>query len=134
MDRTFHHRFTVGAKSGIVLFAAVALWLFWQKWAVAGAVMALVCVVGIERVLHSQYVFHDDRLLIDHGRFARKLDIPLADIIGWRPMQTSFGLARFLVLDVRGGGLVAVQPDNEKAFLHCLAERKAMMRKKNEKA
>ncbi len=132
MDRTFHHRFSVGSACGIILLVAVCFWMFWQKWMVAGGVVALACVVLIERVLHSEYVFRGDRLIVSHGRFARKKEIPLSDIVGYRPVTTTFGLTRFLLLALRGDRLLMVQPANEQAFVKCLAERKNNIKRKNE--
>lgn len=130
MDRTFHHRFSVGSFCGIILFAAVAFWLFWQKWAIPGLLAALVCVVFIERMLHSEYVFRNDLLIVCHGRFSRRKEIPLTDIVGYRPVSTTFGLTRFLLLALRGDRLLMVQPANEKAFVKCLAERKQQIKRK----
>lgn len=132
MDRTFQHRFSLGAVCGVILFAGVSFWLFWERWVVAGIVTALVCVVLIERVLHSEYVFRDDQLIICHGRFARKKVVPLADIVGYKPMTATFGLTRFLILGLRGDQFVLVQPANESSFLKCLAERKNMIKRKDE--
>lgn len=132
MDRTFQHRFSVGAICGIILFAGVSFWLFWEKWVVLGALMALGCVVLIERMLHSEYVFRDDRLIISHGRFARKSVVPLTDIVGYKPMTATFGLSRFLILGLRGDQFILVQPANEQSFLKCLAERKNKIKRKDE--
>lgn len=132
MDRTFRHRFSVGIFCGIILFAAVAFWLFWQKWAVPGLLTALVCVAFIERALHSEYVFRGDRLVVCHGRFARRKEIPLADIVGYRPVTATFGLTRFLLLALRGNKILMVQPTNEQAFVKCLAERKQQIKRKDE--
>ncbi len=132
MDRTFQHRFSVGAICGIILFAGVSFWLFWEKWVVLGALMALGCVVLIERMLHSEYVFRDDRLIISHGRFARKSVVPLTDIVGYKPMTATFGLSRFLILGLRGDQFILMQPANEQSFLKCLAERKNKIKRKDE--
>ncbi|HBN47606.1 MAG TPA: hypothetical protein DD401_08565 [Prevotella sp.] len=122
----------MGAICGIILFAGVSFWLFWEEWAVAGVLMTLVCVVLIERVLHSEYVFRDDQLIICHGRFARKKAICLTDIVGYKPMTATFGLSRFLILGLRGDRFVLVQPANETSFLKCLAERKNKIKRKDE--
>ena len=132
MDRTFHHRFSVFSICGVVLFGAISFWLFWQKWVVLGLLMALVCVVLLERVLHSEYVFRGDRLIVYHGRFARKKEVALADIVGYRPVTTTFGLTHFLLLGLKGERILMVQPDNEQAFVKCLTERKHNIKRKDE--
>lgn len=132
MDRTFQHRFSLGAVCGIILFAGVSFWLFWEKWVIAGALAALVCVMLMERVLHSKYVFRNDQLIICRGRFARKKTIALTDIVGYKPMTATFGLTRFLILGLRGDRFALVQPADEASFLKCLAARKNMIKRKDE--
>lgn len=131
MDRTFHQRFSAGSVCGVILLVAVCFWMFWQRWMVAGVLAALVCVVLTERVLHSEYVFRGDRLIISHGRFARKKTVVLTDIVGYRPVTAAFGLTRFLLLALRGDRLLMVQPDNEQAFVRYLAEQKNKIKRKD---
>lgn len=132
MDRTFQHRFSLGAVCGIILFAGVSFWLFWERWVVAGALTALVCVMIMERVLHSKYVFRNNQLIICRGRFARKKTIALTDIVGYKPMTATFGLTRFLILGLRGDRFALVQPADEASFLKYLAARKNLIKRKDE--
>lgn len=132
MDRTFHQHFSLGTSCGIILFAVVSFWLFWQKWPVPGLITALACVALMERMLHSEYIFHEDQLIVYHGRFARKKVVPLSDIVGYKPITATFGLTRFLLLGLRGDRFILVQPDNEQAFVKHLAERKKKIKRKDE--
>ena len=79
MDRTFHRRFTVGAKSGIALFSLLALYFFWTKTAVIGLLLLIVVVGMIERVIHTTYTF----------RRVKPIDsFWLSTKGGFRPMST----------------------------------------------
>ena len=80
MDRTFHQRFTLAAKSGITIFTLLTAWFFWQKQAAVGLLLMIVVIGMIERVIHTTYTFRRtqpiDRdeehefLIIDKGRFS----------------------------------------------------------------
>ena len=125
MDRTFHHRFTLGAACGIVLFLLLAVYFFWVKSPVAGVIMALALIVVAERSLHKEYVFRGDKLIIDNGRLAKTKVIEISQITSCRPMANVFGLVRYLLITYGADGKIeAVQPDNERAFIECLNKRK----------
>lgn len=53
-DRTFHKRFTLTARVGVVLFALLAGYFFWVKMAI-GIFLAIVIVGMIERILNTTY-------------------------------------------------------------------------------
>lgn len=120
MTRTFHHKFTLGSKCGVILFISLAVYLFWIKSAVAGCAFIILSVLIIERVLHSEYVFGDDTLTIYRGRFAKSKTIRLDQIKSCRPVTTSFGLSRYLLLEYAGEKYVAVEPEQEAAFIKYL--------------
>lgn len=124
MDRTFHRRFTLGSKCGIVLFLFVAVYFFWMKQPVWGTLGALIVVLIAERALHTQYVFHDRVLIIDKGRLSRPHEIPLDAISDCRKMHNTFGLVHFLIITHSGGRIEAIEPDDEDAFLRYLAKSK----------
>ncbi len=45
MTRSFHHRTTVGAVCGILLFLLLALYAFWIKNAVVGLIMVFLLII-----------------------------------------------------------------------------------------
>ncbi len=120
LKRTFHHRFTLGAKCGIALFSLLAFYFFWTRAVVVGFVPVLVVVLIVERILHSEYVFLDGKLIVNHGRFVKTREIPLTDIIACRSMRSTFGLVHYLLIEYGAGHMVAVQPENEAAFVRYL--------------
>lgn len=130
MDRTFQHRFTVGAKSGIIVLALLAFYLFWSKSVVAALVVVVPLVAVIERVLHSCYVVREDDLVIHRGRFLRDLSIPLDTIRSIRPMTTTWGLVHYLLIEYGDQRLVSVEPQQEQNFVDCLRKRIAENKRK----
>ena len=120
-NRTFHHRFTLGALCGILLLACLIFWLLWTKAVAAALVLVAFEVALVERTLHSAYVFTNDSLLVRRGRFARERRIPLDSIVSCRPMTTTFGLVHYLLIGYGAQRhMLAVQPENEAEFVRCL--------------
>ena len=119
----FHRRFTLGAKCGVVLFAALSLYFLWEKMPIAGLLLVIFVVLMIERVLHSAYKFQDDKLIIYRGRFAKTRVIKLREITRCTPMKTMMGLSRYLLIEHGLGRLESVQPENETLFLQELTRR-----------
>lgn len=122
MTRTFHHRFTLGAKCGLLLLGGLVIYLFWVKHIIAATLVAAFLVLMMERVLHSEYVFRDGFLLIRRGRFARPKTIPLMEITSCRPITTTFGTVHYLLIGYGRNRYAAVQPAQETAFVTHLQE------------
>lgn len=132
-NRTFHKRFTLPAKCGIVVFALLAGYFFWQKTAVIGILLAIVIVGMIERILHTTYTFRRvkpidrdeemDFLVIDEGRFSSKKTVPVCDIISVERMKCLMGLEHAMVIEYGAHHLLSVQPDNEDGFLKEIKKR-----------
>lgn len=123
MTRTFQHRFTLSSKCGILLFAGLALYLFWVKAVVFGLLFVVLNVMLLERVLHSRYTITDDGLTVYRGRFAKSHTIPLTHIRYCTAMRSTFGLSRYLLLEYGEHGCIALEPAQEAAFMDCLAKR-----------
>ncbi len=117
MTRTFQHRLTLGALGGIGILLLLTFYFFWVKAFVLGLVLTVAVVLFIERMLHSDYVFGDGKLVINKGRFARRTEIALSDIKACRPMTTTFGMAHYLLIEYGDDKLVAVEPKNEQSFV-----------------
>ncbi len=118
--RTFHHRFTLGAKGGIITFVVLAFYFFWVKSFVLGLLLTVMAVLIMERVLHSEYVLADGKLIIRRGRFAKSRAIALRGIKSCRPMTTTFGLVHYLLIEYGDNKLVVVEPEQEQAFVEQL--------------
>ena len=125
-NRTFHKRFTMSARIGIIVFALLAGYFFWVKMAIIGILLAIVIVGMIERILNTTYTFkkvkpidRDDEmeyLIVNEGRFSQNKNVPVCDIISVKTVKIFMGLDRCLVIEYGHHHIVAVQPDNEEAF------------------
>ena len=136
MDRTFHHRFTVGAVCGIALFTILMFYFFWERHALVGTLLMILVLCMIERVIHTTYTFHktspgipgkeQETLVINKGRFSINKSIPLDKVCEVTRMKTAFGLNHYLLL-VYGNEkrMEAVMPMKEENFLFELKKRRA---------
>ena len=125
MTRSFHHRTTLGAVCGIVLFLLLAVYAFWIKNVIVGLLMAFLLVILTERTLHSQYVISDGKLIIDNGKLSKTKIIMISQINSCRPMTSVFGLVRYLLITYGAtDAMVSVQPVNEAAFVAALKKEK----------
>lgn len=132
-DRTFHKRFTLPAKCGVLIFILLAGYFFWVKTAIIGILLAIVVVGMIERILNTTYSFRRvkpidrdeemDFIVIDEGRFSAKKTIPVCDIISVEPMKTCWGLDHALVIEYGAKHLASLQPDNEESFMKEIKKR-----------
>ena len=121
MTRSFHHKTTVGAVCGIVLFLLLALYAFWIKNAVVGLIMAFLLIILVEHTLHSEYIITDGKLIINNGKLSRAKSININDINDIKPMTSVFGLVHYLLLTYGASNrVVSVQPQNEAAFVATL--------------
>lgn len=132
-QRTFHHRLTLGSLCGLVLFSLLVIYLFWIKLVVLGLLVVNVIFGMIERILHTTYTFirtkpidRDEEmefLLINRGRFSTKQQIALCDVVKCVPMRNNFGLSHYLLIKYGADRLIAVQPQQEQAFMEELMKR-----------
>lgn len=134
LDRTFHRRFTIAAKSGIIVFSLLAFYFFWTMKAVIGLLLVIIIVGMIDRVMHTTYTFRRvepiDRegefefLIISKGHFSRNENIPLDEITKVARMRTALRTSRYLLITYGPGNVTGVQPDDEEAFVRELEKRR----------
>ena len=107
MLRTFHAK--VPATTWIFLAALFFLagYSAWFKQPVILLVALLLLVVIIERVIHTEYVIGNGKLLIRKGRFSKEKTILIADITS---------LFSYLVINCKEGRPIAVIPKDETGF------------------
>jgi membrane protein YdbS with pleckstrin-like domain len=133
MDRLFHQRFTLAAKCTITVLTLLAGYLLWVRSAanaLMGLVVVVVLVVIIERVIHTVYMFTSDgNLIISHGRFAKKLTIPVNEIIKVTRMTTPMKFSHYILLEYGSEHFVSVQPENDDAFIAELEKRQKNIEK-----
>lgn len=121
MTRSFHHRTTVGAVCGILLFLLLALYAFWIKNAIVGLILAFLLIILVEHTLHCEYIITDGKLIINNGKLSRAKSIDINEIHDCKPMTSVFGLVHYLLLTYGPANRVlSVQPQNEAAFVATL--------------
>ena len=118
---------SIAGVCGIIVFSILAFFLFWSKSPIAGLVLVLVVVLMTERMLHTSYIFTQERgeqlLVIDRGRLARRQVVRLSEVVKVTPMKRLGGLSRFVMVVYGSDRMVAVEPENEDAFCKELMKR-----------
>ncbi len=130
MYRTFRARITTGQLAFLLLVAGLIVWAWWFKHIIIVLLLAVLMVVCMERLLHTEYVITSDGTLhLSYGRFARSRDIPAADIVAVERAQQlkigSYGVMRCVLVHSRDGRTVALMPANEDEFVRVLLKRTA---------
>lgn len=127
MDRLYHQRFTLAAKSSITIITLLAVYLFWFRslfHALIGILIVLLLVMMIERVIHTSYTLTDDGfLVIGRGRFSKPCRIPITDIIRITKHSTSLKMSHYILIEYGAGNMVSVLPEDEAAFMEELNRR-----------
>lgn len=127
MDRLYHQRFTLAAKSCITIITLLAVYLFWFRsllHAVIGILIVLLLVFMIERVIHTSYTLTDDGyLLISYGRFFHSKRIPISDIIKISKHNTSLKMSHYILIEYGADNMVSVLPEDENSFIEELNRR-----------
>ena len=121
MKRTFAHRVSAVVVAFTAILAGVALYCFLQRqgaYTLCGLLAMAVAVLAVERTVHTEYVLTDDGVLhVVRGRFARSIDIPVAEMTSIQPRHTLLHLVRYVLIEYGSGHAVAVQPADEAHFI-----------------
>lgn len=128
MNRTFHARLLPGSCLLLLLIAFLAVWCLWEKRPVLAAVWCLWLVFLIERLIHTSYtVTAGGTLRIDRGRFSRRHERPLSDIVSVErasSMQVAgHAWLRYVLVRYADGKFDALSPVNEEEFIRVLEKR-----------
>ncbi len=128
MNRIFHARIVPGQYLFLLLVAALAFWALWEKNILLAAACMLWLVFLIERLIHTTYTLTTGgTLLIDRGRFSRRRERPLSDIVSVErasSMQVAgHALVRYVLVHYKDGKYDALQPVKEEEFIRLLTKR-----------
>jgi len=127
MDKIYHQRFTLAAKSFITIITLFAVYLFWFKsiaHVVVGVMVVLMLVAVIESVIHTTYkITSDDNLVIDRGRFSQKKTVPISDIVKMSRRETKFKLSHYILIEYGADKCVSLQPEDEEALMDEIKKR-----------
>lgn len=87
-------------------------------------VLLVVIVLMMERLLHTEYIFDDGRLMVSRGRFRKGVEIALSEISDARMIRHRILPVRYILIEY-GQHQIGVQPVNETGFLQEIEKRKA---------
>ena len=121
MDKIYHQRFTLAAKSFISVVTLLAVYLFWFKsiaHIIVGVMVVLMLVSIIESVIHTTYkITSDDKLIIERGRLFKKRILPIGDIVKISRRETKFKLSHYILIEYGADKCVSLQPEDEDALM-----------------
>ena len=128
MNRIFHARIVQGQYLFLLLVAALAFWALWEKNILLAAACMLWLVFLIERLIHTTYTLTvEGTLRIDRGRFNRRRERPLSDIVSVErasSMQVAGrALVRYVLVHYKDGKYDALMPVKEEEFIRQLIKR-----------
>lgn len=131
MDKIFHARIHFLMYLFLAVLTVGVCFSFLHRMGLCAAATLMLLVVAVERIIHTTYtVTADGLLVVSHGRFSRRLTIPLADlrrVERYRRLRVGgHCLFSYLLVVYGEEKCVAVMPVEEEAFL---AELKRRMNK-----
>ena len=118
--RSFKHRLAPVSLLMPVILMVLAFWLLlYPKLSnfIVGMLLVFVIVLMLERLLHTEYVLEDHRLIIHRGRFLKTIVINLDEIVEVKPVRRKLIPLRYILIEYGQGKTVGVQPVNENGFL-----------------
>ncbi|MBF1383791.1 PH domain-containing protein [Prevotella aurantiaca] len=121
MNRTFNHRIMILEGCAIVLFIMGTLYGFWHRDNVAlvvlGTLFLILSTIALDRALHSSYTIANGKLILKQGRIAKSKCIDIAEIASTRELPLAFHLGSYVLIELKNGKVLSIQPDNSKAFI-----------------
>ena len=127
MDKIYHQRFTLAAKSFITVITLLAVYLFWFKsiaHVIVGVMVVRMLVSIIESVIHTTYkITSDDKLIIERGRLFKKRILPIGDIVKISRRETKFKLSHYILIEYGADKCVSLQPEDEDALMEEIKKR-----------
>lgn len=124
--RTFQHRVTAVGMTVPLVTAVLALFFLWHRTTVhviIGLGMVLVVVILMERLLHTQYLFDGEELIIRKGRFDKEERVNVKEITRITKIRRQWLCLDYLLICYGAGHETAVQPQSEEAFLQEIKRR-----------
>ncbi len=128
MNRVFHARILPAYVLALLLFTCLLIHAFWVKSALLAVLCMLVLLFVVERIIHTQYMLTaDGRLLVDRGRFRRRMEIAVADILLVErvkaPLLGRLLVSHYVLVHSKGGKTIALLPVREEEFVQVLEQR-----------
>ncbi len=128
MDRIFHARIALYQYLLLIVFAATAFVFLWFKYSLAALLLVLLLIVIIEKIIHTTYtVTKDNLLIINSGRFTRRMTIPITQITALRRGHSMkigrFSVTSYILVEYGENRFVSVMPVKEDEFVQLIDKR-----------
>lgn len=128
MNRIFHARIGIWQYLFLAMIAFLTVFLLWDQYAFPAALGMIWLIILIEKLIHTTYtITPDGKLMLYFGRFSRKREILIKDIVSVErgsSMQVGrFALLRYVLVKCGNGKHVALLPVKEGEFIRLLEER-----------
>jgi len=121
MTRTFNHRVMPLEWCAILLFLMGTLYGFWHRsnpaLVVLGVLFLVLTTTALDRALHTTYVVADKRLTVKQGRVSKIKYIDIAEIANISELPLAFHLGSYVLIELKNGKVMSLQPDNCRAFI-----------------
>ena len=129
MNRTFHARTSWYQLLYILIVACLGFYMIWIKQSIIATILAVILLVLIERVIHTDYILtSQNTLIINKGRFTKPREIPLSAILDIEEKTSarfgSFYVTSFVLLTLKNNQYIALTPTHAKRFVDTLIRRK----------
>ncbi|WP_276863240.1 PH domain-containing protein [Mediterranea massiliensis] len=129
MDRVFHARVGAARYLALLMFTFMLVYCLWVKYILIAVLWSILLLHFIERIIHTTYTLTaDGRLVVYEGRFSRRHERSLAEVVSVErrsSMQVAGrALVRYVLVVYKDGRHDALQPVNEAEFVRVLEKRK----------
>ena len=118
------------------MFTFMLVYCLWVKYILIAVLWGILLLHFIEKIIHTTYTLTTDgQLIIYEGRFSRKRERSLAEIVSVdcrSSMQVGGrALVHYVLVVYKDGKHDALQPTNEKEFVRILEKRRKELDKTN---
>lgn len=129
MDRVFHARVGAARYLALLMFTFMLVYCLWVKYILIAVLWGILLLHFIEKIIHTTYTLTaDGRLVVYEGRFSRRRERSLAEVVSVErrsSMQVAGrALVRYVLVVYKDGRHDALQPVNEAEFVRVLEKRK----------
>ena len=136
MDRVFHARMGAARYLALLMFTFMLVYCLWVKYILIAVLWGILLLHFIEKIIHTTYTLTTDgQLIIYEGRFSRRRERSLAEIVSVEcrsSMQVGGrALVHYVLVVYKDGKHDALQPTNEKEFVRILEKRRKELDKTN---
>ena len=132
MTRTFQSKVAWWYWLVIAVSSFLLFFFFWGHYTVLTLFMALVVILLIEMLIHTQYVFIDGQMLkVESGRFVRSVNLDIERVMEVHKLYSmdvmapalSFNRLEITYQGPKKMGKVLVSPRNEEEFIRYLLKK-----------